>query len=99
MTSLQKNQVLARRSQQTLGSGKDPAKVNKNLTRRWKKLFKKYPPAPKKVNPLRVAGCDGPSEKYPHLTICFRLCGELCAADSRAATGCGQPHFHGAQTT
>ena len=32
----------------TLGSGKDPAKVNKNLNKAMQKLFKKYPPPAKK---------------------------------------------------
>ena len=42
-----KNQVWKGQATKTLGSGKDPAKVNKNLNKAMAKLFKKYPPPPK----------------------------------------------------
>jgi hypothetical protein len=43
-----KNQIWKGSASKTLGSGKDPAKVNKNLNKAMVKLFKKYPPPPKK---------------------------------------------------
>jgi len=43
-----KNQVWRGAASKTLGSGKDPAKVNKNLNKAMAKLFKKYPPPPNK---------------------------------------------------
>ena len=43
-----KNQVWRGAASKTLGSGKDPAKVNNNLNKAMAKLFKKYPPPPKK---------------------------------------------------
>jgi len=43
-----KNQIWKGQASKTLGSGKDPAKVNKNLNKAMEKLFKKYPPPPKK---------------------------------------------------
>jgi hypothetical protein len=43
-----KNQVWKGQASKTLGSGKDPAKVNKNINKAMEKLFKKYPPPPKK---------------------------------------------------
>jgi len=43
-----KNQIWKGQASKTLGSGKDPAKVNKNLNKAMAKLFKKYPPPPKK---------------------------------------------------
>ena len=43
-----KNQVWRGAASKTLGSGKDPEKVNKNLNKAMAKLFKKYPPPPKK---------------------------------------------------
>jgi hypothetical protein len=39
-----KNQVWRGAATKTLGSGKDPAKVTKNLNKAMAKLFKKYPP-------------------------------------------------------
>ena len=39
-----KNQIWRGAATKTLGSGKDPAKVNKNLNKAMAKLFKKYPP-------------------------------------------------------
>ena len=42
-----KNQIWKGQASKTLGSGKDPAKVNKNLNKAMAKLFKKYPPPPK----------------------------------------------------
>jgi len=42
-----KNQIWRGAASKTLGSGKDPAKVNKNLNKAMAKLFKKYPPPPK----------------------------------------------------
>ena len=39
-----KKQVWRGAASKTLGSGKDPAKVNKNLNKAVAKLFKKYPP-------------------------------------------------------
>ena len=43
-----KNQIWKGAATKTLGSGKDPAKVNKNINKAVEKLFKKYPPPPKK---------------------------------------------------
>ena len=43
-----KNQIWKGQASKTLGSGKDPAKVNKNLNKAMEKLFKKYPPPAKK---------------------------------------------------
>jgi uncharacterized protein DUF4136 len=43
-----KNQVWRGEASKTLGSGKDPAKVQKNLDKAMAKLFKKYPPPVKK---------------------------------------------------
>jgi len=43
-----KNQVWRGEASKTLGSGKDPNKVQKNLDKAMAKLFKKYPPPPKK---------------------------------------------------
>jgi hypothetical protein len=43
-----KNQVWRGAASKTLGSGKDPEKVNKNLDKAMAKLFKKYPPPVKK---------------------------------------------------
>jgi hypothetical protein len=43
-----KNQVWRGAATKTLGSGKDPAKVTKNLNKAMAKLFKKYPPPLKK---------------------------------------------------
>ena len=43
-----KEQVWRGAATKTLGSGKDPAKVNKNLNKAMAKLFKKYPPPPAK---------------------------------------------------
>ncbi|PWT93537.1 MAG: DUF4136 domain-containing protein [Blastocatellia bacterium] len=43
-----KNQIWKGQASKTLGSGKDPNKVNKNLNKAMAKLFKKYPPPPKK---------------------------------------------------
>jgi len=42
-----KNQIWRGQASKTLGSGKDPAKVQKNLDKAMVKLFKKYPPPPK----------------------------------------------------
>jgi hypothetical protein len=42
-----KNQVWKGAATKTLGSGKDPAKVQKNLNKAMTKLFKKYPPPAK----------------------------------------------------
>ena len=42
-----KNQIWRGAATKTLGSGKDPAKVNRNLNKAMEKLFKKYPPPPK----------------------------------------------------
>ena len=39
-----KEQVWRGEASKTLGSGKDPAKVQKNLNKAMEKLFKKYPP-------------------------------------------------------
>ena len=44
----QKNQIWRGEATKTLGSGKDPAKVQKNLDKAMAKLFKKYPPPVKK---------------------------------------------------
>lgn len=44
----QKNQIWRGAATKTLGSGKDPAKVQKNLDKAMAKLFKKYPPPIKK---------------------------------------------------
>ena len=43
-----KNQIWRGAATKTLGSGKDPEKVNKNLNKAMEKLFKKYPPPVKK---------------------------------------------------
>ncbi|HYW70410.1 MAG TPA: DUF4136 domain-containing protein [Pyrinomonadaceae bacterium] len=43
-----KNQIWKGQATKTLGSGKDPAKVNKNINKAAEKLFKKYPPPVKK---------------------------------------------------
>jgi len=43
-----KNQIWKGAATKTLGSGKDPAKVNKNINKAVEKLFKKYPPPVKK---------------------------------------------------
>lgn len=43
-----RNQIWRGAASKTLGSGKDPAKVNKNLNKAMAKLFKKYPPPLKK---------------------------------------------------
>lgn len=43
-----KEQVWRGAATKTLGSGKDPEKVNKNLNKAMAKLFKKYPPPVKK---------------------------------------------------
>jgi hypothetical protein len=43
-----KNQIWKGAASKTLGSGKDPAKVNKNINKAMEKLFKKYPPPVKK---------------------------------------------------
>ena len=43
-----KNQIWKGQATKTLGSGKDPAKVNKNINKAVEKLFKKYPPPAKK---------------------------------------------------
>ncbi len=42
-----KNQIWKGQATKTLGSGKDPAKVNKNINKAMAKLFKKYPPPAK----------------------------------------------------
>lgn len=44
----QKKQVWRGEATKTLGSGKDPQKVEKNLNKAMAKLFKKYPPPVKK---------------------------------------------------
>jgi hypothetical protein len=46
--SAAKNQVWKGQASKTLGNGKDPAKVNKNINKAMEKLFKKYPPPVKK---------------------------------------------------
>lgn len=43
----QKKQIWRGDATKTLGSGKDPAKVQKNLNKAMAKLFKKYPPPAK----------------------------------------------------
>jgi hypothetical protein len=43
-----KNQIWRGAATKTLGSGKDPNKVNKNLNKAMAKLFKNYPPRVKK---------------------------------------------------
>jgi hypothetical protein len=43
-----KEQVWRGSATKTLGSGKDPAKVQKNINKAMEKLFKKYPPPPQK---------------------------------------------------
>src|SRR5436190_8939501 len=43
-----KNQVWRGAASKTLGSGKNPAKVNKNLNKAMAKMFKNYPPPAKK---------------------------------------------------
>ena len=42
-----KNQIWRGDATKTLGSGKDPSKVQKNLNKALAKLFKKYPPPAK----------------------------------------------------
>jgi hypothetical protein len=42
-----KKQIWRGEASKTLGSGKDPKKVDKNLNKAMVKLFKKYPPPPK----------------------------------------------------
>lgn len=44
----QKNQIWRGDASKTLGSGKDPKKVEKNINKAMAKLFKKYPPPPDK---------------------------------------------------
>ncbi len=44
----EKNQIWKGQASKTLGSGKDPAKVQRNLEKAMAKLFKKYPPPPQK---------------------------------------------------
>jgi Domain of unknown function (DUF4136) len=44
----EKNQIWKGQATKTLGSGKDPAKVTKNINKAMEKLFKKYPPPQKK---------------------------------------------------
>ena len=46
--SAAKNQIWKGQATKTLGSGKDPAKVQRNLEKAMAKLFKKYPPPLKK---------------------------------------------------
>ena len=43
-----KKQVWRGEASKTLGSGKDPQKVEKNINKAMAKLFKKYPPPPGK---------------------------------------------------
>jgi hypothetical protein len=43
-----KNQIWRGAATKTLGSGKDPEKINKNLNKAMAKLFKKFPPPVKK---------------------------------------------------
>jgi len=43
-----KNQIWKGQATKTLGSGKNPEKVNKNINKAMEKLFKKYPPPVKK---------------------------------------------------
>src|ERR1044071_557860 len=43
-----KQQIWRGEASKTLGSGKDPAKVQKNLHKAMAKMFKNYPPPPKK---------------------------------------------------
>jgi len=43
-----KKQIWRGAASKTLGSGKDPAKVEKNINKAMAKLFKKYPPPPQK---------------------------------------------------
>ncbi len=43
-----KKQVWRGEASKTLGSGKDPKKVEKNINKAMAKLFKKYPPPPEK---------------------------------------------------
>jgi len=43
-----KNQIWKGQATKTLGSGKNPEKVNKNINKAVEKLFKKYPPPAKK---------------------------------------------------
>jgi hypothetical protein len=43
-----KKQIWRGEASKTLGSGKDPQKVDKNLNKAMAKLFKKYPPPPPK---------------------------------------------------
>lgn len=42
-----KKQIWRGEASKTLGSGKDPQKVQKNINKAMAKLFKKYPPPPK----------------------------------------------------
>jgi hypothetical protein len=42
-----KKQIWRGEASKTLGSGKDPRKVEKNLNKAMAKLLKKYPPPPK----------------------------------------------------
>jgi len=46
--AVKKEQVWRGAASKTLGSGKDPAKVQKNIDKAMAKLLKKYPPPPKK---------------------------------------------------
>lgn len=43
-----RNQIWKGQATKTLGSGKNPEKVNKNINKAMEKLFKKYPPPAKK---------------------------------------------------
>lgn len=43
-----RNQIWKGQATKTLGSGKNPEKVNKNINKAMEKLFKKYPPPVKK---------------------------------------------------
>jgi hypothetical protein len=43
-----RKQVWRGEASKTLGSGKDPVKVEKNINKAMAKLFKKYPPPLKK---------------------------------------------------
>ena len=43
-----KNQIWRGAASKTLGSGKNPEKVNKNLNKAMAKMFKNYPPPAKK---------------------------------------------------
>ena len=46
--SAARNQIWKGQASKTLGSGKNPEKVNKNINKAMEKLFKKYPPPVKK---------------------------------------------------